>query len=646
MTRSSSRARSSHRRRRRGQSVAHHRRLLRGELLEPRRLLATLEFIGSELTFVANDGVENDVTLSLAGDTYTFHDAGETIKRVRRAPKACSVDGLRTNTVTLTCADANISSISFELGDSPDSLAVESARDGLVVNGGDASDAVYLANKLNLNGQLTVDAETITLTDSGQLDFGIETIGDQFYGGHVLLTAEALFVTPANLTFASNVDGGYALSMVVAGTGTLAGDVGSSSPLASFDTSSGGITIFSGGAAATFGDQAYGNPVLLDGDLAVDGATITFLDTVDSGALTAANLTVRASETVSAARPVGANAPLAALSITANEALTISTAIHSNGTVDLTVLDSAIGEQDIVIEAAGSIQSTGGDILLRAGDDLDLRPNATLTALGVVSLWGDFGNADLGSGTAIMFSGTVAGAVVDLAGDADNDIFIIDDNGEELGGTVNHLLVATSVDGRGGNDTIVLNDESETVATTLKVVAGRVGTSVTDNLFAPNVGLSYTDVEDLQILTGSGDDHVTFASTHSGSTSVNTGSGSDTILVSALNGPTSVMTGDDDDAVQVSSEFQVLSDINGALTVNGGSSTTGDVLVLDDSGNSQSVAATLTANSFSHSSAAAITYESIDRLDVLLGQANDQLTIASTHLGTTLINSGAGGRHR
>ena len=345
---------------------------------------------------------------------------------------------------------------------------------------------------------------------------------------------------------------------------------------------------------------------------------------------------------MSAARPVGANAPLASLSFTTNETLTLSTAIHSSGTVDLTVLDSAIGEQDIVIEAAGSIQSIGGDILLRAGDDLDLRPNASLTALGVVSVWGDFGNADSGSGTAITFSGTVAGATVDLAGEADNDVFIIDDNGEELGGTVNHLLVAISVDGRGGNDTIVLNDESETIATNLKVVGGTVGTSATDNLFAPDVGLSYTDVEDLQIFTGSGDDHVTFASTHGGSTSVNTGRGSDTILVSALDGPTSVTTGDDDDAIRVSSDFQTLSDINGTLTVNGGSSTTGDVLVLDDSGNSQSVAATLTANSFSHSSAAAITYESIDKLDVLLGHANDQLTIASTHLGTTLINSGAG----
>ena len=233
MTRASSPARSARRRRRRkSQSVAYHRRLLHGELLEPRRLLATLEFRGTDLTFVASDGVENDVTLSLAGDTYTFHDAAETIRSVRRAPKACSVDGLRTNTVTLTCGDANISSISFELGDSPDSLAVESARDGLVVNGGDASDAVYLANKLNLNGQLTVDAENITLTDSGQLDFGIETVGDQFYGGHVLLTAEALFASPANLTFASNVDGGYALSMDIDGTGTLAGNVGSLSPLA------------------------------------------------------------------------------------------------------------------------------------------------------------------------------------------------------------------------------------------------------------------------------------------------------------------------------------------------------------------------------------------------------------------------------
>ena len=42
------------------------------EMLEARCLLATLDFVGLDLTFNARAGIANTVTLSQSGDTYTF----------------------------------------------------------------------------------------------------------------------------------------------------------------------------------------------------------------------------------------------------------------------------------------------------------------------------------------------------------------------------------------------------------------------------------------------------------------------------------------------------------------------------------------------------------------------------------------------
>ena len=62
------------------------------------------------------------------------------------------VQGLGKNTVTITSVNASISSITFNLGDNNDSFRVLSARDGLVVHGGDGVDLARISNQLNLAG--------------------------------------------------------------------------------------------------------------------------------------------------------------------------------------------------------------------------------------------------------------------------------------------------------------------------------------------------------------------------------------------------------------------------------------------------------------------------------------------------------------
>ena len=99
-------------------------------MLEARRLLATLDFVGLDLTFNARAGIANTVTVSQSGDTYTFTtDSADKITAFNNAPSnyKYKVQGLGKNTVTITSVDASISSITFNLGDNDDSFRVISA---------------------------------------------------------------------------------------------------------------------------------------------------------------------------------------------------------------------------------------------------------------------------------------------------------------------------------------------------------------------------------------------------------------------------------------------------------------------------------------------------------------------------------------
>ena len=95
-------------------------------------------------------------------------------------------------------------------------------------------------------------------------------------------------------------------------------------------------------------------------------------------------------------------------------------------------------------------------------------------------------------------------------------------------------------------------------------------------------GISYDDLEELDIHLGSGDDFVTIASTHTGLTTLDTGPGRDTVDVRTISGHTQISTGPERDVVNVGS---------GVATVPGTSGGThlvneiGALLVIDGGAN-------------------------------------------------------------
>jgi hypothetical protein len=93
--------------------------------------------------------------------------------------------------------------------------------------------------------------------------------------------------------------------------------------------------------------------------------------------------------------------------------------------------------------------------------------------------------------------------------------------------------------------------------------------------------------------------------------------------------------------VNISPTAKNLGNIQGIVTVTGGNSA--DVLNINDQNNSAASTYSLTSSSVTRSGSAAITYQSMDKVNLYGGSANDTYNIQSTASGvTTFVEGGAG----
>jgi Ca2+-binding RTX toxin-like protein len=106
-------------------------------------------------------------------------------------------------------------------------------------------------------------------------------------------------------------------------------------------------------------------------------------------------------------------------------------------------------------------------------------------------------------------------------------------------------------------------------------------------------GITYFGLEAVNIHLGSGNQNVTVESTHSGETSIISGTGNDTIRVKTIGGRTFVNTGTGTDSVTVTSDQTTIDQITGLLTV--AAAGTDDTLTIDDSADTNNNTGTLTS---------------------------------------------------
>jgi hypothetical protein len=242
-----------------------------------------------------------------------------------------------------------------------------------------------------------------------------------------------------------------------------------------------------------FGDNPAADTVTLSGGLVrlstvttgvlsglpVTGGPMTFNAAVDG----AQDLVLIATGAIQLNAAVGST-PLNSLTLTAKGALAVTHNITAALGISLIIEenDTHVGGDDITVSGTAQIHSTGGNIVLRAGDNVTLTSASPIEAAGTVSIVADYGDNDENSSTVttVTIQGTVSGTSVSVSGGPDPDTFAISASGAS----------GMTVDGAGFGDTYAIGIGSLAGAVTISdsgtsgidaaTVAGTAGSDAFD----------------------------------------------------------------------------------------------------------------------------------------------------------------------
>ncbi len=107
-------------------------------------------------------------------------------------------------------------------------------------------------------------------------------------------------------------------------------------------------------------------------------------------------------------------------------------------------------------------------------------------------------------------------------------------------------------------------------------------------------GITYANIEELNIHLGSGHDTFTIESTHVGSTNVFGAAGNDTFLVKTISGHTTIESGLGDDKITVRNDEGIVDQIAALLTLHTGAGA--DLVIVDDAADTNDNTGTLTGS--------------------------------------------------
>lgn len=501
---------------------------------------------------------------------------------------------------------------------------------------------------------------------------------------NVLLGSAADSVTITNTAAATTTNvsagaGNDTLSVTNA-AGPLNLDTGAGANMLSVLASSAAITIFTpsnGSTATTLGDAHSIDAITAP--VSVTGPGSLLLDD-------AANTTAK-SVTLTATKITGLT--LSAISYTGLTTLTLSTGV---GDDIVTVSSTAAGTPTTVNTNGGddavSVSFTNSPLTLNTGAGTNLINFSDLPSFnGPVSVTGsgfdiltldESANAANSTGTlsATQITGlspspiSYAGiATLTLTfGSGSNSLSVKSSSANTVlssGTGTDHITVGFTAPATGGvmsningplsvlgnaNDTLTLDDSGSSAGKTIAVTAKRV----TGLSPAP---VNFSNLAQLALLLGSGNDSVTVADTSAGSTSVETGGGNDAVIVQATTNALSIATGAGDDVVVVQSVSNAVAistgagtntvsastpdAIDGQLSVNGaGGATTFNI---DASSQTSAHTVTLTFTSLAGVTPVPVSFSDLDVLNLTLGSGDDQVRVESVPTSaTTNLNAGAG----
>ncbi|WP_217312837.1 DUF4347 domain-containing protein [Richelia sinica] len=307
-----------------------------------------------------------------------------------------------------------------------------------------------------------------------------------------------------------------------------------------------------------------------------------------------------------------------------------NTGIITSNTVSVTGMDVSL--QYTRIESLNVLLGGGNDtvtientlattnVSLGAGDD-----NLTIeTADGETNIYGEAG-ADLVNVKKINRNSLIVGGLGD-------DVTNVGNNNRKIK-DINAIL---RIEGSGDNDIINIDNELSTSESS--------GILTSDKIYGLDLGqyIQYDTAEILNIYLGQANDNFTVDSTHTEVTNLYGNDGDDQIRVKTISGVTNIDSESGKDTVTVSSNNNDLFGIQAILNLNGDGSEQ-DTLIIYNSGAPVGQSGQLSDQQLTgFGMTSPINYQNFETVNLTLGEYDDDLTVFSTIVDTTNVNTGDG----
>ena len=503
--------------------------------------------LGESVTFVNPTGTLTIVTdVDGAADTIDI-DGVDANFDANLTVNPSAGDTINVGTVDIGSGDLNLDGIvNFnDVFQTTGVIDIEADGDlsfGLLASAAAGAGGMILVSHANINlglittpGDVELDA-ALSITDANDITNNIDAVNATLLAGNGIGVGDALETTIDGLAADSGTDG---LELNNTGTlaigfgGTTTGvTVGGTSEILSSDSITLNELISDNGSSAVslislFGSLIDGSvgeaPLIMVDALALDafGAVGDSSNDIDTDVNTLAANSVNSDVLVSntGALEIGTVGSiigvyaLNSVDVSASSPLTVASIVDGGGTVTLTATDSAGAGDDLTINDNVTVQSTGSNVVLNAGDDFLMGTTASqVLADTTIDINIDYLNADGGVGATANLNGVLnAGTTITVTGDSDADQVIIDGSGGAIndGGTVDGIQSPFKFDGAGGIDEFIVDDSGDASGDIIQVISTLPGSGAVAGAGPALVVLDFEAVEDLTLFTGSDADDIT-----------------------------------------------------------------------------------------------------------------------------------------
>ena len=423
---------------------------------------------------------------TMAADT----TAGDIYLQEPSAATVGTVDGLAGIT-----AAGNISLVIGGLLNVNDTIEATGAASTILIDG---------QGDINVNSTVQTNGGSIDLLADNDLTLGVTSVVDTTSAAAVTLVADNDATGGGGFT---QTEGG----VVDARGGDL--DIETTDDILIADLQSVGGRVLLDSLSGSIVDNTAGETPLITADEAaleafnnigavgaadIDTAVNTLAATTPNGNILISNtgaLTIGSVDGL-----VGVNSVLGFVDVSASSPLTVSSNVTGAGAVTLTATDSAVAGDDLTIDPGVTVESTGANVVLTAGDDFTMDATSQINAATTIGIFVDpsVGDPDAVGGTVDLVGGISAPGGTTVTGGDDDDTFNI------LPSSTSTIVIV------GGDPTLpavpgdTLNIDLSGVTDPALVLGGAPG-SGTFNFLAPDTELpvSYSSIEDVNTLAGS-----------------------------------------------------------------------------------------------------------------------------------------------